>query len=86
MLFRSGLIVSKVVLTEGSFIRGRMPGAYHIPQQVTFAFNTKDKIIGQGDLAGRKLLVLRYGQMGNGQNSFSGLYGVGMIDITGPWR
>ena len=82
----NGLIVSKVVLTEGTFIRGRMPGAFHIPQQVSFTFNTKDKILGQGDLAGRKLLTVRYGFMGGGPNSTNGHYGVGLIDITGPWR
>ncbi len=67
-------------------VRAMAPGLYHIAQNVGYALSTWDKIAGQGDLLGRKLLVVR-GAAPSVQSQNSGNYiGCACIDITGPWR
>ena len=80
--------LDNVVVLEGDFgVRGALPGMYHTPQYVGFAFGTFDKIPGQGVLAGRKLLAVRVGAPGIAtQNSTSGYPGMVFFDIIGPWR
>ena len=62
------------------------PGAYFVPQNTGFALTSKDTVAGQNDMAGRRLLALRYGYGGSGTNGTTGFYGVGVFDVTGPWR
>lgn len=86
-----GLYLSKTLLMEGASnaiftLRGMFPGAYFIPQNVRFALTSKDTVGGQNDMAGRRLLALRYGHGGDGTNGTGGAFGVGVFDMTGPWR
>lgn len=87
----NGLYLSKALVMEGAAnaiftLRGVFPGAYFIPQNVGFALTSKDTVAGQNDMAGRRLLALRYGYGGGGTNGTGNAYGVGVFDVTGPWR
>lgn len=87
----NGLYLSKALVMEGAnnaifTLRGVFPGAYFIPQNVRFALTSKDTVEGQNDMAGRRLLALRYGYGGGGTDYTGGVYGVGVFDMTGPWR
>lgn len=77
----NGLILSGKSLVEPSVcLRGRTRGVYVAVQNCHIAFNWRDKIDGQGDLLGRKLLAIKCGSPAN-----SGSQGVVFADITGPW-
>lgn len=68
-------------------VRGTFPGLLHLPQAVSFSFQTWDRLDGQGLLSGRRLMAVRGGAPGYAaQNSASGAPGVAAFDITGPWR
>lgn len=83
----NALMFSRGVICEDSSVRGYWPGFFFLPQSVGFNIASKDQIAGQSDLAGRRLLALRFGQInGSGQNTTSGSYGCFVFDITGPWR
>lgn len=87
----NGLYMSRILTMEGGFsssptIRAALPGAYYLPQNIGFALGSKDTIDGQNDVTGRRLMALRYGIGGGGQNGTGGIWGVGIFDITGPWR
>ena len=87
----NGFYLSKTLVMEGAAnetftLRGVFPGAYFVPQNTGFALTSKDTVAGQNDMAGRRLLALRYGYGGSGTNGTTGFYGVGVFDVTGPWR
>ena len=77
----NALVLSKKVLIEpGIALRGRLRGV-HLPVQLCHgAFSWLDKVDGQGDLLGRKLLAIKCG--GPAATSSAGLI---FVDISGPW-
>ena len=77
----NGLILARKVFVEpGLCLRGRLPGVMVPLQNCHGAFSWRQKIDGQGDLSGRKLLVVKCGVP-------AGEYSQGMLllDVTGPW-
>lgn len=77
----NGLILSRKFLVEPAVaLRGRLRGALLPMHSCHSAFNWLDKIDGQDELVGRKLLAIKCG----GPAGSSSL-GVIFVDITGPW-
>lgn len=77
----NGLVLSRKFLFEPNIaLRGRLPGVLLPVQQCHSAFNWLDKIDGQDELIGRKLLAIKCG--GAAGSSSQGLI---FVDITGPW-
>lgn len=77
----NGLILSKKLIIESAFtLRGRYRGLLLCPQNCHKAFNWRDKVAGQGDMAGRKLLAVKCGSPASNSSQ-----GVVFFDITGPW-
>lgn len=76
----NGLLLSEVLFSSNSAIRGVMPGAYHTPLIVTSYFGTRDTIAGTGSFSGKKMMALRSG------SPAAVTYGVLFLDVTGPWR
>jgi len=61
--------------------RALLPSLLHIPQKnVLSHINPRDRIQGAGAMAGRTLLALPTGR------GSSTVYGITLVDITGPWR
>jgi len=78
----NGLLVNRRVLTETSDnVRGILPGLYDVPQVCHGWFAGGQHLDGQGELAGRRLAVVKGG---NGANSNASAM-MSLIDITGPW-
>lgn len=78
----NALILSKRLIVEvGVCRRGLYRGLYVTPQSCYNAFSWRDKIDGQGELAGRKLMAVKGG--GPAATTASGVV---FIDITGPWE
>lgn len=78
----NGLILGRKLFIEPSVCRrGVDRGVYIIPQNCHTAFSWRDKIDGQGALAGRKLLAVKCGSPAGTSSS-----GVVFFDITGPWE
>ena len=77
----NGMFFSRKVVGEiGLAIRGVCRGILTTPHVCHSLFNWRDKIQGQGDYVGRKLLAVKCG------SPFSALSaGVVFFDITGPW-
>lgn len=77
----NGLILSKKLIIESAVtLRGRYRGVLLCPQPAHASFNWRDKVDGQGDLAGRKLLAVKCGSPASNSSQ-----GVVFFDITGPW-
>ncbi|MBS4018995.1 MAG: hypothetical protein KGZ68_12245 [Dechloromonas sp.] len=76
-----GLILSRVILAEGGGPRGYLRGFYHTPQNAHASFNQMDRVQGQGQFAGRKLMALKCGSPAGTTSQ-----GVVFVDITGPWE
>lgn len=77
----NGLLLTRKLLIEpGVAMRGHVRGALISPQNCHGAFNWRDKIDGQGGLAGRKLLAVKCGSPAATTSQ-----GVVFFDITGPW-
>lgn len=77
----NGLLLTRKLLIEpGLALRGRARGVFISPQPCHTAFNWRDKIDGQGDLAGRKLMAVKCGSP-----AATSSQGVVFFDITGPW-
>lgn len=77
----NGLILARKVFVEpGLCLRGRLPGVMVPLQNCQEAFSWRDKIDGQGDLTGRKLLVVKCGVPAGAASQ-----GMLLVDITGPW-
>lgn len=74
------LLTRKVLVEQGLALRGHARGPLISPQNCHAAFNWRDKIDGQGDLAGRKLMAVKCGSPAATQSQ-----GVVFFDITGPW-
>ncbi|SEQ84391.1 hypothetical protein [Giesbergeria anulus] len=77
----SQILSKKLIIENGVCRRGMERGLYVIPQNCHNAFNWRDKIDGQGVLAGRKLLAIKCGTPAGISST-----GVVFIDITGPWE
>lgn len=78
----NGLILGRKLFIEPSVCRrGIDRGVYIAPQNCHTAFSWRDKIDGQGALAGRKLLAVKCGSP-----AFGSSRGVVFFDITGPWE
>lgn len=77
----NGLILSKkLIIEQATTLRGRYRGVLLSPQNCHTSFNGRDKVDGQGDLAGRKLLAVKCGSPASNSSQ-----GVVFFDITGPW-
>lgn len=75
--------------TGGSVPRGRVPGAYHVPQNFLFNnFKHLETVAGTGLLAGRTMQAVTTmnptTNLTTAPTTTTG--GVAFIDITGPWR
>lgn len=77
----NGLVLVRKTLVERNVaLRGFLRGV-HVPAQLCHSsFNPLDKLDGQGDLLGRKLLAVKCGGTAG-----TGSLGVLFFDITGPW-
>lgn len=77
----NGLILARKVYVEpGVCLRGRLPGVLVPLQNCHSAFGWRDKIDGQGELLGRKLLTIKCGAPAGTSSQ-----GMVLVDITGPW-
>ena len=77
----NGLILARKVIVEpGIALRGIQRGLAFPPQNCHGSFNWRDKIDGQGDYAGRKLMAVKCGSPAGTASQ-----GVVFVDITGPW-
>lgn len=77
----TGLFLHKKYIYEPSIcLRGHERGLFITPQGCHNSFSWRDKIDGQGEYVGRKMLAIKCGAPA-GTNS----QGVAFIDITGPW-
>lgn len=77
----NSLILSRELIVEpGVALRGIGRGCLHSVQVLHTQFAHLDKVHGQGDYAGRKLLAVKCGAAA-GESS----RGVMFFDITGPW-
>lgn len=74
------VLVRKAIVEPGVGLRGRSRGLYVTPQVCHQAFAWRDKVDGQGPLAGRKLLAIKCGSPAGVSSE-----GVAFVDITGPW-
>lgn len=74
------VLVRKAIVEPGVCFRGHSRGLYVTPQNCHSAFSWRDKIDGQGDLTGRKLIAIKCGSAASGSSQ-----GVVFVDITGPW-
>lgn len=78
----NALILTRKTLTEAvGGLRGLLPGIYLTTQNCHASFSRLEKVVGQGNLVGRKLLAVKCG----GANATAS-QGVVFFDITGPWR
>lgn len=78
----NALILTRKTLTEAvGGLRGLLPGIYLTTQNCHASFSRLEKVAGQGNLVGRKLLAVKCG----GANATAS-QGVVFFDITGPWR
>ena len=77
----NGLILARKVFVEpGVCLRGRLPGVMVPLQNCHSAFSWRDKIDGQGDLTGRKLIAIKCGAP-----AVAASQGMLLLDVTGPW-
>lgn len=77
----NGLILARKVFVEPAVcLRGRLPGVLVPLQNCHWAFSWRAKIDGQGDLYGRKLLVVKCGVPAGTDSQ-----GMLLLDVTGPW-
>lgn len=77
----NGLILARKVFVEpGVCLRGRLPGVLVPLQYCHGAFSWRDKIDGQGDLTGRKLIAIKCGGPAGAVSQ-----GMLLLDVTGPW-
>lgn len=74
------LLARKLYVEPGVCLRGRLPGVAVPLQNCHSAFSWRNKIDGQGELLGRKLLTVKCGAPA-GETS----QGMLLVDITGPW-
>lgn len=77
----NGLILAnKLIIEPGVTLRGKYRGLLLNPQNCHTAFNWRDKVAGQGNLTGRKLIAVKCGSPAGNSSQ-----GVLFFDITGPW-
>ncbi len=78
----NSLLLSRKAVIEpsGPVMRGTLPGALHAGQNCHLAFNWRDKLDGQGEFYGHKLMAVKCGAPAGTTSS-----GVMFFDITGPW-
>ncbi|QRQ86245.1 hypothetical protein [Cupriavidus oxalaticus] len=75
------LITPVYLVVAGQGQRGRLPGFFHTPQDLTVSgINHRDRYSSMPDLPGRIGMMLRHGGPGFAASCYS------MLDITGPWR
>lgn len=72
--------VRKTIVEPGVALRGFSRGLHVTPQNCHTAFNWRDKVDGQGELVGRKLMAIKCGSPAGVVSE-----GVAFIDIIGPW-
>ncbi len=77
----AGLMLSRLMVSDQTGLRGYLRGLYLPGQNLNGAFNIRDTVLGNGPFAGRKLMALRAGS-GSTTNLGSGTV---FVDITGPW-
>ena len=77
----NSLILSRTLIVQGgAALRGMTRGALHAVQNLHTSFAHLDKVPGQGEYAGRKLLAVKCGAAAGAASR-----GVMFFDITGPW-
>ena len=77
----NSLLLTRSVVVEPSVcLRGYMRGFLNTPQNCNSAFSWRDKIVGVGTYAGKKLLAVKCGISAGHESR-----GVLFFDITGPW-
>lgn len=85
----NGLLLSRLGLHSGAsttfWRRGMVPGMYFMMQNSRAAFQTLDKLPGNGALAGRKIMAMKLG-LGTTAMPNAGEGDTLWFDITGPWR
>lgn len=75
------LLTHAHMVVSGQGLRGRYPGYYHCPQDLTLSgINHRDRYASMPDVPGRTGMVLRHGGPGFSPSGYS------VLDITGPWR
>jgi hypothetical protein len=77
----NSLLVSNYLLMEaGPSVRGRLPGILFLPQSSHTFFEWRQKLDGQGHLAGRQLMTIK-----GAAPITSTSYSMCLFDIIGPW-
>lgn len=80
-----GLRLCRRYFNDSGFIRGDVPGLFHVPHSLVYnTFKARDIVPGTDAMAGRKLLALAPTALSGGADSTS--IGISFVDITGPWR
>lgn len=77
----SQILSKKLIIESGVCRRGLERGLHFIPQNCHAAFNWREKIDGQDELVGRKLMVIKCGGPAGAASQ-----GMVLVDITGPWE
>lgn len=69
------------MVVSGQGLRGRYPGFYHCPQDLTTSsISHRDRYPNMPDVPGHTGMLLRHGGPGYGPAGYT------VLDITGPWR
>jgi hypothetical protein len=74
----NALIFADILMISEQSLRARFPGVYWIPQNLNYAFDTLDTVVGSGPFAGKTFVAIRGANNGNG--------GAFFFDRSGPWR
>lgn len=78
----NGLMLTPAMVHGAQGARGYMPGIFYSPQIVNTAFSTGDVVPGSGDMAGKKVMAVRLGNL----VTTPAQCGMVFVDITSDWR
>lgn len=78
----NGLMLTPVILHGSLGFRGYLPGIRYSPQVVNASFGTGDVVAGSGDMAGKKVMAVRLGNLITTPSQC----GVVFVDHTSDWR
>lgn len=77
----NGLMLTPVCVYAATGYRGYYPGLRYSPQLTNNAFSTGDEVAGSGDMAGKRVTVIKLGAPAAGAGQ-----GVVFMDHIGDWR